>query len=108
MGKVVKVTCDGCGKDLTTRTNSVDYRLVLGSESKPGYGEGAYTDMAIYPPTDRTYYFCDLRCLDHWLDRKHHEEALWKEWWDNWKEQNGKKDQLGRLSYPSAPREIKE
>lgn len=34
-----KITCDGCGSDLTTRSNSVDYRLVLYSEEKPGYGD---------------------------------------------------------------------
>lgn len=34
-----KITCDGCGADLTTRSNSVDYRLVLYSEEKPGYGD---------------------------------------------------------------------
>ena len=55
MGLLTKVTCDGCGRDLTTRTNSVDYRLVLGSESKPGRGSGVYTDKMIYPPVDRDY-----------------------------------------------------
>jgi hypothetical protein len=70
MGKIVKVTCDGCGADITTRSNSVDYRLVLKSESKPGYGSGSYTDMLIDPPVDRDYYFCGLRCLDLWRDSK--------------------------------------
>jgi hypothetical protein len=65
-----KVTCDGCGHDLSVRTNSVDYRLVLQSESKPGSGDGFYTDMVIYPSVDRAYHFCALECLDRWRDRE--------------------------------------
>ena len=91
MGKLVKITCDGCGRDLTTRSNSVDYRLVLGAESKPGYGDGAYTAMMIYPPVDRTYYFCDLQCLDCWRGRENHKNELRKAWWDKWKNENGTK-----------------
>lgn len=109
MGKTVKVTCDGCGRDLTTRTNIVDYRLVLASESKPSHGPGAYTDMALYPPVDRDYYFCDLECLDHWRDREHHQSALWKEWMDKWIGEKGTKREDGRvLSYPSPPQEMQE
>ena len=109
MGKTVKVTCDGCGHDLTTRSNSVDYRLLLAAESKPGYGTGFYTDMMIYPPVDRTYYFCGLQCLDHWRNRKHHEIALWKVWWDKWKDVNGTKREDGRISsYREPPREMME
>lgn len=65
-----KVTCDGCGADLTVRTNSVDYRLVLAAESKPGYGSGVYTDVMIYPPIDRPHHFCRLECLDKWRNLK--------------------------------------
>jgi hypothetical protein len=109
MGKTVEVTCDGCGHDLTTRSNIVDYRLVLTYESKPGHGPGAYTDMALAPPVDREYYFCDLQCLDHWRDRKHHKSRLWKAWWDKWKEENGTKDADGRIrSYPTPPQTMTE
>lgn len=74
--KSEKVTCDGCGADLTTRANSVDYRLILASESKPGYGPGAYTDMMIYPAIERAHHFCGLSCLDRWRDReRHHDQA---------------------------------
>lgn len=103
-----KVICDGCGADLTTRSNSVDYRLVLASEGKPGYGPGAYTDMMIYPAIDRAHHFCDLRCLDHWRSREHHESALWREWHDRWKEEHGTKDATGRIrSYPSTPEDVR-
>jgi hypothetical protein len=99
-----KVTCDGCGHDLTTRSNSVDYRLVLASESKPGYGAGAYTDMMISSPLEREHHFCGLDCLDHWRARERHEGALWKEWWDKWKEEKGTKTR-NCFSYPSPPKE---
>ena len=77
--KTEKVTCDGCGADLTRRTNSVDYRLVLASESKPGHGSGFYTDMMIYPAIQRAHHFCDLACLDHWRGRERKYNALWRE-----------------------------
>lgn len=104
--KIVKVTCDGCDKDLTTRSNSVDYRLVLAAESKPGHGEGFYTAMMIYPPVDREYYFCGLQCLDHWRDREHHNNQLWEVWWRKWKEEHGTKHESG-YSYPSPPEEMR-
>ena len=102
-----KITCDGCGADLTTRSNSVDYRLVLGSESKPGYGAGVYTDMMIYPPIDRTHHFCGIGCLDHWRDREHYSSNLWRVWWDKWKAEHGTKDDMGRIrSYPSPSDDV--
>lgn len=107
MGQTVKVTCDGCGHDITTRSNSVDYRLVLAAESKPGYGSGVYTDMMIYPPVDRAYYFCGLQCLDHWRAREHHRQALSKAWWDRWRDEHGTKSADGRItSYPMAGAEV--
>jgi hypothetical protein len=109
MGMNLKITCDGCGADITTRTNSVDYRLVLESESKPGYGGGAYTDMMKYPPVKRPFYFCDLLCLDHWRDREHHKTSLWRTWWQKWKDEHGTKSADGRVSsYPVPPRETTE
>jgi|SRR5580692_429533 hypothetical protein len=111
MGKIVKVTCDGCGHDLTTRSNSVDYRLVLAAESKPGCGAGAYTDMMIYPPVDRTYYFCGLECLDHWRGRSNHRSALWRQQHEKWIDERGtRKGVNGALytSYPEMPEEMRE
>lgn len=111
MGKTVKVTCDGCGGDLTTRSNSVDYRLVLGSESKPGYGASAYTDMMIYPPVDRTYYFCELGCLDQWRARENHKSALWHQENEKWIDERGTRKGINGAtytSYPSRPEELRE
>lgn len=68
MTRSTEVRCDACGHDLTTRSNSVDYRLVLDYESKPGYGSGVYTDMMIYPPIDREHHFCSMGCLARWIE----------------------------------------
>lgn len=107
MGKTVQVTCDGCGHDITTRSNMVDYRLVLSAEDKPGYGAGAYTAMHILPPVDRSHYFCGLQCLDHWRAREHHRQALAKAWWDKWRDERGTRSADGRItSYPVASSEV--
>ena len=103
MGKIVRVTCDGCGHDLTTRSNSVDYRLVLAAESKPGYGAGAYTDMMIDPPVDRTYYFFDLGCLDHWRGRSNHKAALWRQQQEKWIDKRGTRKGVNGAAYTSYP-----
>lgn len=103
--KTVQVICDGCGADLTTRSNSVDYRLVLTSEDKPGRGFGAYTDMMIYPPLERAHHFCGLTCLDHWRDHERFYAKLWQEFWDKWKSENGTVHYGGMISYPDIPKE---
>ena len=68
MSATHSIKCDDCGKDLTTTGNCEDYYLVVGPRSKSidTGGSGAVTAMAIYPPVDREYHFCDLRCIDNW------------------------------------------
>jgi hypothetical protein len=109
--RVEKVTCDGCGHDLTTRTNSVDYRLVLASESKPGYGPGVYTDMGIYPAVERAHHFCDLACLDRWRGRANHKMALWKACYAKWQEEHGTRHEglngASYWAYPGMPEETR-
>jgi len=107
--KLVKVTCDGCGNDLSTRTNVEDYRLVLHSESKPGYGSGFYTLMGISPPIDREHHFCGVGCLDHWRDHKRLFGRLMKDRWDAWIAAHKRESADGRISsYPSPPNEERE
>ena len=103
--KTVEIKCDACGCDLTVRTNSMDYRLVLAAESKPGYGSGTYTDMMIWPPVDRAYHFCDLTCLDKWRDRERHKNKLRANWLDEWKKEHGTWENGRCRSYPSPPDE---
>lgn len=99
-----KVTCDACERDLTTRTNIEDYRLVLASESKPGYGGGAYTAMGIYPAVNRTHHFCGLQCLDLWRDREKHKAKLWSAFHDSRRTDLGG----GVSTSPNLPREERE
>ena len=74
MSAAREVICDGCGADITYTGNSVDYRLVLASQSKtPWYaGEGleagVVTDMWIENPLPEAKHFCSLRCLASWLE----------------------------------------
>lgn len=76
MGEQVKITCDSCERDLTYTGNCEDYRLILSYESKlPWYYEhgetcGAVTDMGILPPINRKHVFCDMGCLEKWMDKK--------------------------------------
>lgn len=68
--KDVKVTCDGCERDLTTTGNSEAYRLCLKSESIPSRG-GVVTDMVAFPTgITRMKHFCDVQCLVKWLQKE--------------------------------------
>ena len=77
MSSTTKVFCDGCECDITSTSNSVDYRLALRNESKkPWYAEegmtsGVVTDMMIYPKIPKDAHFCDVWCLRVWLDREY-------------------------------------
>lgn len=113
MGKIVQITCDGCGEDLTYTGNCEDYYLVVSYSSKvplyvkEGLPGGVVTAVAIAPPIKCNHYFCDLRCLDHWSDRRRHVALLSHDWWEQWKSEHGTRDNTGHIrSYPSPPQEI--
>lgn len=61
-----KVTCDGCGHDITHTGNSVDWRISVRNERIPSR-PGAVTDMGIPHPLKQNYDFCGLRCLQRTL-----------------------------------------
>jgi hypothetical protein len=71
--RTTEIKCDQCGSDLTYASNSVDYRVVLGSEGKvpwyvgEGLSGGAMTDMAIPDPFPHTRHFCNPTCLAVWV-----------------------------------------
>ena len=82
MGKTVRITCDGCGGDITTGTYSVDYRL------------------------DVAHYFCGSGCLDLWRDRARHRDMLFRERLSAWVDEFGARYDDGHVhSYPEPPRE---
>lgn len=66
--KFAKVTCDGCGADISSTGNSIDYRLLLTAEELPPAGMSV-TDMMIYPPIKQDAHFCGLGCLAVWLTK---------------------------------------
>ena len=101
------VTCDGCGADLTRRTNTVDYRLVLSSEDKRGYGGGFYTDVLIRPSIEQPHHFCVLSCLDKWRDRQRHYDKLWAECHDKWVAERGTKTH-NVTSWPTMPQTVRD
>jgi hypothetical protein len=103
MAEQHKITCDGCGADLTSTGNCVDYRLALRNESMPTRG-GFVTAMGKYPAMDNNAHFCGLACLDLWTDRRRHYDALMSKWWEAWKDEHGTKSADGRItSYPGSP-----
>jgi hypothetical protein len=70
-----RVTCDHCHLDITYTRNSVDYRVVVGSQVVPTLpnsdGVGTMvTDMMIYDPFPETAYFCSKQCLFRWAQSK--------------------------------------
>ena len=68
MSTTIQVTCDGCGRDLTTTTNHVAYRLVLSPEFIPCRG-GSFTTMHVNPQIDAARHFCGIECLKVWLEK---------------------------------------
>ena len=69
--KLIEIECDACENDLSTTGNSVDYRVVLKSESKPKDPECEFvTDMWITPDFKREHHFCNRVCLEQFLNIK--------------------------------------
>lgn len=104
--RIETVTCDGCGADLTVTSNMVDYRLLLASENKPGYGGGAYTAMGKYPAIGRDHHFCNLECMDHWRSREKRYASLFESKLDGWIGEKGTRTERSS-SFPEPPPEIR-
>lgn len=64
--KSESVTCDLCGKDITTTGNCSDYRVVLASERIPS-NSNVVTLMHVEPDFPRPLHFCDYRCFVGWV-----------------------------------------
>jgi hypothetical protein len=79
--ETTEIKCDQCGEDITYTGNSVDYRLILGFQSKDpwylkeGLRGGAVTDMMISPPLNRAYHFCGTSCLAVWAQKNYPQAA---------------------------------
>ena len=103
--KTTEIKCDGCGGDLTSTGNMVDYRLALNVESKPLRGNFA-TAMSISPPLERDHHFCGVQCLDHWRDRERLYVKQMQERIDAYIDTHGKRTEFGH-SYPTPSQEMR-
>jgi len=62
----IKITCDGCGEDITEAGHRPQYRLILSQEKMPNNTGFEYAVM-VYPPLKRSMHFCGLGCLSKWV-----------------------------------------
>ncbi len=60
------VICDNCNRDLTTTTNSVDYRLKLMHENIIPHS-GPVTDVMFCRRFEGDKHFCNVYCLKEWM-----------------------------------------
>lgn len=65
----VKITCDGCGKDITNTAQMPAFRLHLLAEALPHTSNSVYA-VLVYPPIESDCYFCDTSCLKSWLTKR--------------------------------------
>ena len=64
-----RVTCDGCGADLTmTADYCASYRLVLESECIPWRGGVKPKHSWPKPPIEWAHHFCNRGCMGAWLN----------------------------------------
>ena len=68
MSDSLKVTCDFCGKDLTSGENFEDYSLRLINRRIP-CSTLAVIDIMFIPPINKDCDFCGLRCLRKFLEK---------------------------------------
>lgn len=67
MAKETKITCDGCGEDLTSHvTGHTLFRMQLSCEEIRRDSEIRF-DTIPHPPIDEDCYFCSKKCLNKWL-----------------------------------------
>ena len=60
--KTEKITCDQCGKDLTTTGNCVDKGAAEAFRVPP---RGAFVDLSTYKIP---VHFCGMKCICEWLE----------------------------------------
>lgn len=65
-----KITCDACGKDLTTTGPQPMFRLMLTSEEVPSDSGGLMHAIRVYPDIDKDHHFCNTTCLADWVEGK--------------------------------------
>jgi hypothetical protein len=72
MTKTIQILCDHCKKDITYRTNTVDYRLHLSCQNKSTKpGNNFVTLMHIDLPIDQEMHFCGISCLKDLINERY-------------------------------------
>lgn len=67
--KTVTITCDRCGRDLTSTGAMPAFRLCLTAEHVPSMTKVGYLAL-IYPPIKEDKHFCGLHCLGKWISEQ--------------------------------------
>lgn len=66
MGVLLQITCDYCGKDITTSPDGTQmFRLRLIAEALRIQGDYVNA-VVVRPPIDRDLFFCGIGCLQGW------------------------------------------
>jgi hypothetical protein len=69
MSAETKVTCDGCGDDITYAVGMAEQSLALVLRHRRVKDHNAPVHCAVvYPLIDETKHFCGFDCLRKWLD----------------------------------------
>lgn len=71
--RILKVICDGCGRDLTTAENDLGYRLALVVESIYPKS-GLVTSTPTPRPIDDNAHFCRVECVTRWIAAREQKE----------------------------------
>lgn len=85
--KTERITCDGCGDELTVETKASNTRLVLQAEHRAEDADlpGDPLIRWAFPlPLTEGRHFCDLDCLVHWCGRERHYLGAWREYLVRW------------------------
>lgn len=72
MPRTQSITCDHCGKDLTSTGNMPRWRLCLHAEKVPHDfpgGVGVVFSIHIPSPLEDPAYFCNKACLKAWVEK---------------------------------------
>ena len=64
--RAVQITCDACGKDITSTEEKPRFRLLLLAERLP-HTSNIISGILVRPPIDNDRYFCGLDCLRNWI-----------------------------------------
>ncbi len=70
MGCETKITCDQCEQDIAETGGMPEFRLKLSCEKLPHTGGMVYAVM-VYPPIEKSLYFCGTACLGEWVGQTH-------------------------------------